>query len=188
MADLVPPPQTHDRREPAIRLLVADDDRLLRSLLVSWARAAVEGIVVIEAENGSEAVELGVHRRPQIALLDVEMPCLDGIEAAVTLRELRPEIRVALQTADVAAHGARAHEHCLPLFDNVGLDRALGWLQAQVRARTEAANGGSTKRSLVCTLCGYGVFRAEPPGRCPMCQAENAWLHAPARSSLLVTA
>jgi CheY-like chemotaxis protein len=180
------PETTVHEHEPRVRLLVADDDRVVRSLLASWARDAVEGIVVIEAEDGSEAIQLGLQRRPQIALLDVEMPRLDGIEAAVTLRELRPEIRVALQTADPAAHGARAHEHRLPLFDKVELDRALGWLQAQVRAH--AAPGDLKKRSLVCTLCGYGVFRAAPPGRCPMCQAENAWIHASARSSMLVTA
>ena len=41
------------------------------------------------------------------------------------------------------------------------------------------------KRSLRCTFCGYGVFRSAPPERCPMCQAENAWIHAPRRSSAM---
>jgi rubrerythrin len=34
------------------------------------------------------------------------------------------------------------------------------------------------KRSLVCGGCGYGILRAEPPDRCPMCQAEDAWVDA----------
>jgi len=38
------------------------------------------------------------------------------------------------------------------------------------------------KHSLVCTMCGYGVFREAPPERCPMCQAENAWVYSPVRS------
>ena len=32
--------------------------------------------------------------------------------------------------------------------------------------------------SLVCSLCGYGVARAEPPDRCPMCQERDAWVQA----------
>jgi rubrerythrin len=35
------------------------------------------------------------------------------------------------------------------------------------------------KLNLRCNGCGYGVLRPTPPPRCPMCQAENAWIHAP---------
>lgn len=42
--------------------------------------------------------------------------------------------------------------------------------------REQAGRADLKKRSLVCTLCGYGVFRSVPPERCPMCQAENAWI------------
>ena len=41
------------------------------------------------------------------------------------------------------------------------------------------------KRSLVCAACGYGIVRAMPPGRCPMCQAEEAWVAAPSLSRTL---
>lgn len=55
--------------------------------------------------------------------------------------------------------------------------------------RDQAERAGLTKRSLVCTLCGYGVFRSAPPERCPMCQAETAWIHSPTRlSTTLATA
>jgi rubrerythrin len=37
------------------------------------------------------------------------------------------------------------------------------------------------KLNLRCTGCGYGVLRATPPPRCPMCQAENAWIQAAQR-------
>lgn len=39
------------------------------------------------------------------------------------------------------------------------------------------------KLNLRCTRCGYGALRSSAPERCPMCQAENAWIHAPRRSS-----
>jgi rubrerythrin len=37
------------------------------------------------------------------------------------------------------------------------------------------------KLSLKCSSCGYGIVRAEPPDRCPMCQRETTWTHAPWR-------
>jgi hypothetical protein len=43
------------------------------------------------------------------------------------------------------------------------------------------------KRSLVCGGCGYGILRAAPPDRCPMCQAEDAWVDARPLSLTLLT-
>ena len=168
MQDLASPPLTTDDTAPPIRLLVADDDPLARSLLASCAREIAGEIVVLEAEDGAEAVQLGLQQRPAVALLDVNMPRLDGVEAAVTLRGLQPRMRLALQTADPRRHRERAREYHLPLFDKLELDPVLAWLQAQV----------PRKRSLVCVACGYGIFRATAPDRCPMCQVENAWVEA----------
>lgn len=175
---------TIDEREPAIRLLVADDDPPARSLLASSAREAFGEIVVLEAEDGAEAVQLGLQQRPEIALLDINMPRLGGIEAAVTLRELQPRMRLALQTGDPLTHRERAREELLPLFGKLELDRTLAWLKAQVEwfSETPWEPRVRHKRSLMCAACGYGILRPTPPGRCPMCQAENAWVEAPSLS------
>ncbi|HJU37263.1 MAG TPA: response regulator transcription factor [Gaiellaceae bacterium] len=180
------PPTIYDR-EPPVRLLVADDEPLARSLLASSARDAVGEIVVLEAEDGAEAVQLGLQQRPQIALLDVSMPRLGGIEAAVTLRGLQPRMRLALQTGDPSTHRERAREERLPLFGKPELDRTLAWLQAQVDwfAETRFEPRARQRRSLVCAACGYGIVRSTPPGRCPMCQAESAWVDAPYQSPSL---
>lgn len=176
---------TSGDHEQRIRLLVADDDPPARSLLASSAREAVGGIVVLEAGDGAEAIQLGLQQRPEIALLDVAMPRLGGIEAAVTLRELQPRMRLALQTADPLGHRARAREERLPLFGKLELDRTLAWLRAQAEwfGGTSWEPRVRPKRSLVCAACGYGILRPTPPGRCPMCQAENAWIDAPSPSS-----
>lgn len=177
--------------EPRLQLLVADGDRPARSLLASWAREVVEGIAVLEAADGSEAIQLGLQRRPHLALLEVDLPRVGGVEAAVTLRHLQPEMRVALLTADPPARRARAHGHRLPVFDKAELDHALAWVHAQLQRYAEEDRSGrerSTKRSLACAVCGYGVFRSRPPERCPMCQAEQAWLHAPRRPPAVLTA
>jgi CheY-like chemotaxis protein len=166
-----------------VKLLLADDDARIRSLLASRARDTVEAIAVLEAEDGAEAVRLGLRQQPQIALLDVNMPRLGGIEVALALRELQPRMRVALQTADPHAHRDLARAHRLPLFDKLELDRALSWLEVQVRSCADGRPSPRTpqKRSLECSSCGYGIVSSTPPARCPMCQAEGAWIHAPWR-------
>ena len=183
MEELAALPRTGSYEEDAarVRLLVADDDPLARSLLAAGAHDVGGGIAVLEAEDGAEAIQLGLQRRPEIALLDVNMPRLGGIEAALTLRALQPRMRVALHTADPAAHRDRAHEHRLPLFGKLELERALSWLRAQVRSLAEPQPDGRGKLELSCSGCGYGVVRSIPPARCPMCQAENAWILAEAR-------
>ena len=160
---------TADDYEPRVRLLIADDDRAARSRLASSARDALGEIAVFEAGDGAEAVRLGLQQSPDIALLDVNLPRLGGIEAAVTLRQLKPRVRVALRTGDARIHRDRAREHRLPLFGKLELERTLAWLEAQVAPR---------KRSFVCAACGYGALRATAPGRCPMCHAQGAWIEA----------
>lgn len=172
-----------------VQLLVADDDPLERSLLAYCAREALGEIVVLEAEDGAEAVQLGLQQRPEIALLDVNMPRLGGIEAATTLRELQPRMRLALQTGDPHVHRDRALENSLPLFGKLELDRTLAWLRAQVErcVETNPEPDAPRKRSLVCRACGYGALRATAPDRCPMCQAEHAWIAAGRASTVLLT-
>lgn len=166
-----------DASEPRVRLLIADADRPARSVLGSRAREVVGDIVVLEAEDGAEAIQLGMQQSPEIALLDINMPRLGGIEAAATLRELKPRMRVALQTGDPKTHQDRASEHQLPVFGKLELDRTLAWLEAQVAWCTERPyEDPPRKRSFVCGACGYGALRKTAPDRCPMCQAEHAWI------------
>lgn len=81
-----------------IRLLVADDEPMIRA----GARAilaADPGIeVVAEAGDGREAVELALRHRPDVALLDIRMPKLDGLGAAEELRRALPDIGVVMLT------------------------------------------------------------------------------------------
>ncbi|HVW31492.1 MAG TPA: response regulator transcription factor [Acidimicrobiia bacterium] len=79
------------------RLLLVDDHRLLRQGL----RRAVEEAgfdVVGEAGDGAEAVRLAAELQPDLVLMDVTMPVLDGIEATRSLRTSAPEARVVILT------------------------------------------------------------------------------------------
>jgi len=78
----------HESPRP-LRVLVAEDETIIRLDL----RAMLERhglLVVAEARNGLEAVELASQERPDVALLDLRMPELDGIEAARRIYAERP--------------------------------------------------------------------------------------------------
>jgi CheY-like chemotaxis protein len=176
------------RLEPDIRLLVADGDPAARSRLVSGARSSVGEIVVLEAGDGAEAIQLGLQHRPAIALFDVDLPRLGGIEAATTLCQLRPQMRLALYAANPRVHREPGPAHELPLFDKRDLNRALTWVRAQIAWFTAAhlSADPAGKLDFSCTSCGYGIWRSTPPHRCPMCQAENAWMPSAPQASTAV--
>src|SRR5919205_39132 len=80
-----------------MRILVAEDETIIRLDLVEMlARAGLE--VVAEARDGLEAVELARTQKPDLAVLDVKMPRLDGIEAARRILADRP-IPIVMLTA-----------------------------------------------------------------------------------------
>ena len=71
-----------------IRILIADDHTVVREGLVSLVQRKSDMIVVAAASNGREAVELWKQHRPDVTLLDLRMPELDGIGAIKEIREL----------------------------------------------------------------------------------------------------
>jgi len=85
--------------ESRIRVLVADDHTIVRRGLVSLLSLA-EGIEVIaEAENGREAVEKSLLLGPDVVLMDVSMPLLNGLEATEQIKKKGPRIKVLVLSA-----------------------------------------------------------------------------------------
>ncbi|MGY1728683.1 response regulator [Geodermatophilus sp. SYSU D01062] len=85
----------------AVRVLVVDDQALFREALVTLLGARPEVEVVGEAGDGHEALERAAAVRPDVVLMDLHMPVLDGIGAARRLRVEQPHVRVlALTTFD----------------------------------------------------------------------------------------
>jgi DNA-binding NarL/FixJ family response regulator len=98
--------------EKRIRVLIADDRppsrNGLRALLASWPAVEVVG----EAADGLEALELAEDHQPDLVLIDVRMPVMDGLEATRLLKERWPAMKVialsmcAKYRADALAAGA----------------------------------------------------------------------------------
>jgi two-component system, response regulator PdtaR len=85
------------RRETRLRILVAEDETIIRlDLKDTLERAGFE--VCAEARDGQEAIELARSEKPDLAVLDVKMPRLDGIEAARRILAERP-IPIVMLTA-----------------------------------------------------------------------------------------
>jgi YesN/AraC family two-component response regulator len=81
-----------------IKALIVDDDDHVRGFLVVLIRRLLEG-AVLEARNGLEAIEIYKAERPDLVLLDVNMPHLNGIDALEQIREINPEAVVIMITS-----------------------------------------------------------------------------------------
>lgn len=81
-----------------IRLVLADDQALVRGALSALLGLEPDLDVVGEAGTGEEAVALTRSERPDVVLMDVEMPGMDGIEACAAVRATSPETRVLVVT------------------------------------------------------------------------------------------
>jgi two-component system, NarL family, response regulator DesR len=81
-----------------IRLLIADDQALVRGALAALLDLEPDLSVVAEVGRGDEVVAQARHTRPDVALLDVEMPGLDGIAATAALRAAVPSCRILVVT------------------------------------------------------------------------------------------
>jgi len=112
-----------------VRVLIAEDDPGYACLLALRLNEVPGVIEVLQAEDGAQAVQLGLQRSPDIAVFDVGLPKLSGLDAAVALRDLEPSLRIALQSGERALHAARARELGLRLFDKVELEQIAAWVE-----------------------------------------------------------
>lgn len=82
----------------AIRVLLAEDVRMLRDALVELLAHEDDIEVVAALETGDAIVPTALQLRPDVAVIDVELPGLDGIDAAIELRARLPECRALILT------------------------------------------------------------------------------------------
>ncbi len=100
---------TGDGGERPTTVLLVDDDAVVRFGLATMLRGAADVVVVAEAGDGAEALQLATRHRPDVVLMDIRMPVMDGLAATEQLRRRPdpPEVLV-LTTFDADGHVLRA--------------------------------------------------------------------------------
>jgi DNA-binding NarL/FixJ family response regulator len=84
-----------------IRVVIVDDDPLVRSALSHFVSRDPEITVIAQAEDGVEAIATVEREQPDVVMMDVQMPEMDGIEATAVIAERWPHVRVlAVTTLD----------------------------------------------------------------------------------------
>jgi DNA-binding NarL/FixJ family response regulator len=86
--------------KPAVRVLLVDDSEVFRFFTASTLRAMRGFEVVAEAQDGLEAIELAAKTQPDLVLLDVSLPRLNGIEAARHIHRISPGSIILFLSAD----------------------------------------------------------------------------------------
>jgi len=84
-----------------IRLLLADDHKMVREGLKAFFAPANQFEVVAEASNGNEAVQRASQVKPDVILLDLIMPGMDGIEAAKEIKKQMPDAKIIIVTSSL---------------------------------------------------------------------------------------
>ena len=117
--------------EPALTLLIVDDDPMMRLGLTAALSQQTGFTVLGEATDGRQGVEQAYSLKPDIVLMDVGMPGMDGIEATQTLKARCPEMRVVMLTSHtdetevIAALSSGADAYCIKGTDAEALANAI---------------------------------------------------------------
>ena len=82
-----------------IRVLVADDHYIVRMGLVALLETEADFEIVGEAEDGAAAVRTTLDTRPDVVLMDLMMPILDGVEATRQIHAQAPDVKILILTA-----------------------------------------------------------------------------------------
>jgi DNA-binding NarL/FixJ family response regulator len=144
-----------------IRVLLADDQPLLRHGFAMILNAQADIEVIGEAANGAEAVRLTRLLRPDVVLMDVRMPGMDGIEATRKITSVSPPTRVIILTTfdvdEYAFDGLRAGASGF-LLKNARPDELLSGIRSV--ATGDAVLAPSTTRRVLDAFAGGFVSRA----------------------------
>ena len=90
-----------------VRILIADDHTLVRQGFLVLLKSQPDFVVVGEAGDGQEVIKLATKLLPDVVIMDIGMPILNGMEAARQIKKENPKIKVANCQSSGARPGSR---------------------------------------------------------------------------------
>ena len=86
--------------ERTFTVLIVDDNIKMRAAIQKMLRVQLKNKItrIIECENGKDAIELYVQRKPEWTIMDIKMPVMDGLEASRTILKSYPEAKIIILT------------------------------------------------------------------------------------------
>ena len=91
------------RSSDTVKILFADDHQIVREGLMRLIERESDLKIIAETDNGTDAVRLALQLRPDVTILDLRMPGLDGASAAVEILKRAPESKIVLLTSFTTA-------------------------------------------------------------------------------------
>jgi len=111
---------------PEVRILIADDSPTVRAGLKLLLQYHENWTVCGEAENGQDAVQKAAELKPDVILLDISMPAMDGLSAAELIRRDAPETEILIVThfesLDLARYAAQTGVRAYIAKSRIGSD------------------------------------------------------------------
>lgn len=136
----------------ALRVVFVDDEPLAREALRRALALVPDCVVVGEASHGAQAIDLVRSQRPDVLLLDIQMPELDGFAVLDTLGEALPPAVIFVTAYDVhavRAFQAHAVDYLLKPFDESRLATAMDRARQRVRAERHSAESVAERLELL---------------------------------------
>ncbi len=129
-----------------IRMILADDQDAFRQILAAMLEEFSECEIVAQASDGQEAIDLARHLMPDVVIMDLRMPGMDGIDAARTIRSELPDVQVIglSMLNDAEARAAMQRAGAVTYISKMRpWDEVIATIRTVVQLRMNAAGSGS---------------------------------------------
>jgi len=170
-----------------VRVIVVDDQTVVREGLVT-SLETMQGVVVVgSASDGEEAVDMVASLSPEVVLMDLRMPRVDGVEATRRIRADHPETQVVVLTTyadDESIVGALRAGAIGYLTKSAGRDHIRRALEAAASGQAVLDPAVQTRLVEVATVPGTGTGSGPPPDGLTEREAEVLRLIAAGRSNV----